>query len=161
MIVKRYKDDVNCDLSSLSGRVPFTYFVGKSNKFAVLLTGDFYFPEKWNDFECSWLKQNGEILIDCPYPEALVKITFNVIPAKREKHTALSLKFWQGNVKLYEGKISKSEKCNLFISLIQGINPIKCEVDGEILSPYETCGVADARKLSFAFEYPFVVEQLS
>lgn len=158
MIAKRYKNQIESTVAELPSRLPLTQFVGSSNKFALILRGGFYLPEIWNGGEIFWLSKNGEILIDCPLPEALIKLSFRIIPAK---NLNVKLSLSQGAVLLRKDVIKKPEQCNLYVSLLQGINPIACDVEGEVLSPSEACGEPDARKLSFAFQNLLNIELLA
>lgn len=162
MISARFQSEITSRLADLPARLALTQFAGESNKFALFLRGGFYLCEKWGPLETFWLNQESEILIDCPFPEALIKLSFQVIPAKRTgAKPALKLCSYQGQVKLFESELSKSEVCDIYISLIEGINPISFKVEGDIYSPFEDCGEADSRKLSFAFQSPFTVELLA
>jgi len=137
-------------LTQLAMQVPLTQVVASKESFSLVLRG-FYLVEEWDGGSAYWLGKTGEIFIVCLDPEALLKISFTIVPSASLNINAPTLRLMQGEYALFSEQISNPRNLDLYISLVEGVNPINCIVDGEVRSPFETSGAPDSRQISFAF----------
>ena len=161
MLTQRYVRPPNPADDNLAARLELVQFAAKSNDFIILVRGGFYLAERWADGVAFWLQQHGQILIECPLPEALIKVTFRIVPAHDEPLQSPTLRLSQGAITLWEEKIVRPEVFSLYLSVIRGMNPIDCTALGQVLSPCDVSGKPDARKLSYAFQNLAAVELLA